>query len=128
MLDNPDVGLRINPEVEFDEKGEIIWRLVGVCDLRWGSNKEDGKSVTGYILCFMGVPVVWKLKAQNFVLLSSSESEHVSISELVKEVLFVLQILDSLQIKVELPVKMYNDNMGAINMVQLMLRELEPGT
>ena len=46
------------------------------------------------------------------------------ISELVKEVLFVLQILDSLQIKVELPVKIYNNNMGAVNMV----RNNAPGT
>jgi hypothetical protein len=48
----------------------------------------------------------------------------VSISELVKEVLFVLQILESMKIKVELPVKIYNDNMGAINMV----RNNAPGT
>ena len=54
VLDNPDAGLRIDPEVESNEKGEIIWRLVGVCDLTWGSNKEDGKSAMGHILCFMG--------------------------------------------------------------------------
>ena len=41
-----------------------------------------------------------------------------AISELVKEALFVLQTLEDVHIEVELPVKTFVDNMGAINVVR----------
>ena len=99
-LDGPNVGLRMNPKVTFNDKGEVMWRLDGTCNSTWGSNGEDRKSVTGHILCFIGVLVAWKLKSQQNVSLSSSEAECVAISELVKEALFVLQILEDMHIKV----------------------------
>ena len=40
------------------------------------------------------------------------------ISELVKEILFLMQILEHLNIEVELPVKVYVDNVGAIYMTR----------
>ena len=44
--------------------------------------------------------------------LSSSEAECVAMSELLKGVPFVLQILEDMCVKVELPVKIFVDNMG----------------
>ena len=88
VIDNPDVGWKCKPMVEFDEKGKILWKMSGISDATWGSNKEDGRSVTGYVLYFMGVPIAWKSKAQKHCSLSSSESEYIAISELVKEVQF----------------------------------------
>ena len=88
VIDNPDVGWKCKPVVEFDKKGKILWKMSGISDATWGSNKEDGKSVTGYVLYFMGVPIAWKSKAQKHCSLSSSESEYIAISELVKEVQF----------------------------------------
>jgi len=111
-------GLRIKPEVELDESGNIIWTLCGYCDSTWGSDPDDGKSVSGYIMYFMGVPIVWKSKTQRHVTLSSTEAEHCSSTELVKEMLYVKQILESLDIEVRLPMKIYIDNIGAIQMVR----------
>ena len=59
---------------------------------------------------------MWKSKAQKGVTLSSSEAEFVALSEAVKEVLFVLRLLNSMGIKVELPIKVMVDNKGAIFM------------
>ena len=112
------MGLRINPKVMFNDKGEVMWRLDGACDSTWGSNEEDSRSVTWCVLHFMGVLVAWKSKSQPNVSLSSSEAECVSISELVKETSFALKILEDVCIKVEPPVKIFVDNMGAINMVR----------
>ena len=58
--------------------------------------------------------MAWKLKSQPNVSLSSSEAECVAISEQIKEALFALQILEDVCVKVELPVKNFVDNMGAI--------------
>ena len=63
-----------------------------------------------------GVPIVWRSKQQKTVALSSSEAEFVAISEAVKEILFVLQLLRTMGIPVEIPVKVRVDNMGAIFM------------
>ena len=65
-----------------------------MCNSMWGSNEEDGKSATGHVLHFEGVPVTWKSNCQPNVSLSSSEAECLVTSELVKEALFVLQIME----------------------------------
>ena len=62
-------------KVTFNDKGEVFWRLDGMCDSMWGSNKEDGKSVTQHLSCFVGVPVTQKSKTQLNVSLSSSKTE-----------------------------------------------------
>jgi hypothetical protein len=65
-----------------------------------------------------GVPIIWRSKQQKSVALSSSEAEFVVASEAVKEVIFVLQVLESMAIKVKTPVVVCVDNMGAIYMTE----------
>ena len=63
---------------------------------------------------FFGVPGVWKSKIMKNVVLSTTESEYVAVSEVVKEIRFLYQMLRSLEIKVPLPFKVQVDNVGAI--------------
>ena len=60
----------------------------------------------------------WKSKAQRSVTLSSTEAEWIALSEAVKEIIFVLQLLESLGIKVNLPITVRVDNTGAIFMAK----------
>ncbi len=53
---------------------------------------------------------------QRSVTLSSSKAEWVALSEAVKEIMFVLQLLESMKIKVKLPITVQVDNVGAIFM------------
>ena len=62
----------------------------------------------------MGVPICWKSKGQKNVTLSSSEAEFVAISEALKEIKFVYQLLESMGIEVSYPITVYVDNIGAI--------------
>ena len=48
------------------------------------------------------------------VTLSSSEAEHVALSEAAKEVKFVCQVLKSVNLNVQLPIVIRVDNIGAI--------------
>ena len=118
VLETPLIGLKIKPEIVQDINGKVVWTLRGICDATWGSDPDDGRSVTGYILFFMGFPIVWKSKTQNSVVLSSAEAEYVSSTELVKDMLWVKQILEFMQIQIELPMKVYIDNISAIHMVR----------
>ena len=113
-----NVGLKIKPQWEVDKHGRIKWILWGITDAAFASSPDDMRSVSGHILFFMGVPILWKSKTQNSVVVSSSEAEFVAASELVKEIMFVIQILEHIGIEVELPVKIYIDNIGSIYMAR----------
>ena len=117
-IENKNVGLRIKPTWRVKDDGTILWWLKAISDSTWGSDPIDGRSVAGYILYFMGVPISWKSKTMNGVKLSSTEAEYCAASEVVKEIKFVIQILENLGINVELPVKVYVDNIGAIHIAR----------
>ena len=65
---------------------------------------------------FMDVPIIWKLKSQKSITLSSSEAEYVALLEAAKEIKFVYQLLLSIGIQVKLPIIVRVDNVGAIFM------------
>ena len=48
------------------------------------------------------------------VVLSTTESEYVAISEVVKEIKFIYQLWESMDVKVPLPIKVRVDNIRAI--------------
>ena len=48
------------------------------------------------------------------VVLSTTEAEYVAITEVVKEIKFVYQLLESMDVKVPLPTKVRVDNIAAI--------------
>jgi len=106
-------GLKIAPK---SPDGTMKWNLVSFSDSDWAGDKDNRRSINGFIMFLCGVPIVWRSKQQKTVALSSSEAEFVAISEAVKEILFVLQLLRTMGIPVEIPVKVRVDNMGAIFM------------
>ena len=66
----------------------------------------------------MDVAIAWKSKTMSRVALSSCEAEFGALSELIKTILFIMHILEHLEIEVELPIKVYIDNIGAIHMAR----------
>ena len=74
------------------------------------------QSISGFILYILGVPVSWQSKSQKRFSLSSSEVEYIALSEAVKEVMFIVQLLGNMKIAVKYPVMVRNDNVGAIFM------------
>ena len=74
-------------------------------DSDFANNKDTRYSVYGYIIYFCGVPLAWKSKSMKSVVLSTTEAECVSVSEMVKEIKFLYQMLRSMEIKVPLPKK-----------------------
>ena len=118
ILNTKNIGLKLAPRWTKDKSGRVIWVLRGISDSTWGSDPDDGRSVSGYALYFMDALILWKSKTQGHVALSSAEAEYISVSELVKEILFVMKILETLNVYVELPIKIQIDNIGAIHMAR----------
>ena len=64
----------------------------------------------------MNVPIFWKSKAQKAIALSSSEAEYYAMAEAAKEIRFIVQVLESLNIIIIKPIIVHVDNIGAIFM------------
>ena len=89
-----------------------IWKLKALSDSDFGNDKDTSYSVYGYIIYFCCVPVSWKSKSMKSVVLSPTEAEYVAVSEVVKEIKFLYQMLRSMEITVPLPIKVQVDNVG----------------
>ena len=113
VLDTKTKGLKMVPTMSGQG---LTWNIVLYSDSDWAGDKDNRRSVSGFIMFLCGVPIMWRSKQQKTVALSSSEAEYVALSESVKEILFVVMILESVGIKVEKPVVVRVDNMGAIYM------------
>ena len=71
-------------------------------------------SVFGYIIYMCGIPITWRSKGMKSVVLSTTEAEYMALSEVVKELKFIVQLLQTMNSKVELPITVHVDNVGAI--------------
>ena len=83
----------------------------------FASDKETCISVMGYVIYFMGVPVAWQSHGQKHIVISTAEAEYVAISKVVTTLKFIVMVLQSMEIEVELPITVYFDNIGAIFLV-----------
>ena len=90
--------------------------LTGYTDSNYASDKGSRKSVSGVAIYFCGGLVSWQLKAQQCTTLSSTEAEYVACSQGATEMEFVRQILESMGVRVKLPMLLNVDNTGAINL------------
>jgi hypothetical protein len=101
----------MKPEKENKETG---WTFVAFSDSDYAGDSESIIRIAGFILYLLGVPVDWKSKGRKGVTLSSSKAEFVALSEAAKEVKVVFQDMRSMEVKVDLPIIVRVDNVGAI--------------
>lgn len=86
--------------------------LVGYCDSDWGADKNDRKSITGYVFMLAGAAITWKSKKQQTVALSSTEAEYMALGDAVKEVLWLTQLLKHVGLSINKPPVIFEDNEG----------------
>ena len=92
----------------------LIWYMKAYCDASYASDPDKRLSVTGFLIYFCGALVSWKSKLQQSQSLSSTEAEYIAIADVVKEIMYVRNILTSVGITVALPIIVRVDNLGAI--------------
>ena len=109
VLETKTLGLRMVPIFS-----DGVWKLEALSDSDFANDKDTRYSVYGYIIYFCGVPVAWKSKSMKSGVLPTTEAEYVAVSEVVKEIKFLYQMLRSMVIKVPLPIKVQVDKVGAI--------------
>jgi hypothetical protein len=88
---------------------------IGYSDADWGGDRSDRKSTTGFCVLLNNNLISWNTKKQPTVALSSSESELMAMVEVMKEVLWVKQLLGELDIPNDTPTVRV-DNQSTIKM------------
>ena len=61
----------------------------------------------------MGIPITWQSHRQKGIVISTTKAEYVSLSEVVTTFMFIVMVLQSMEIEVALPITVYVDNIGA---------------
>ena len=96
------------------EKDKLEFKCM--CDSDYAGDKDICLSVTGYCIYINGCLISWKSQAQKCQTLSSTEAKYVTLSEICCKLLFVKMILEFLGEKIEYPITIYCDNVGAIHL------------
>jgi hypothetical protein len=108
LASEKDKGLKI------EANRDPVWTIEAYSDSDFAGDKDDRKSITGYVVFVCGVAVSWKSKGQPNVTLSSTEAEYVALCETVREVKFISQLLETLNLIYPRPIKVKVDNIGAV--------------
>jgi ribonuclease HI len=90
--------------------------LVSYVDADWASH-SDRKSVSGSVFEVFGNTVGWKTNKQSTVALSSTEAEFNAVTQGLKELCWLHNMLSEIGVNVSEPIMMYEDNQSCIAMV-----------
>ena len=90
-------------------------------------DRDMARSCHGYIIKYMGCPIMWKSQLQMEIALSSTESEYTGLSYALREAIPMMELLKEMKLT-GLPVtpadadvhcQVFKDNSGAIEMAQV---------
>ena len=96
--------------------GEPDLKLVGYSDSSFQSDRDDSKSVSGFVFTLNGGAICWKSSKQATVADSVCEAEYIAASDAAKEAVWLRKFLGELGVAPSLdgPVPVYCDSTGAI--------------
>ena len=101
-------------------KGKVgsMVKIEGYTDADWGGDLADRKSTSGYAVLINGNVVSWASKKQRVVALSTAEAEWIAVTECVKEMKWMMQLMGELGYTVETPMTVYEDNQSTIKICE----------
>ena len=112
----PNRGWCLNPTVGWDGSKDFAHRISGRSDSDYAANTDDRRSVSGGRTFLNECPIIVRSSTQKTVSLSVTESEGSAGVMVAQDMLFALRLLEALGLKVELPMLLEMDNMGAVHL------------
>ena len=67
--------------LRYTDSGSRSIKVEFFPDSDWGSNVDDRRSVSGYVVCVNGNPISWLSRAQKSTALSSRKTKFMALSE-----------------------------------------------
>ena len=91
-----------------------LWQLALYVDSNHAADPDNRKSRYGYLILANGCPVAFGTGMRNKCSASTPEAEYVALAHGLKELLWCIQILTAMGVKIQLPVPVYEDNQTCI--------------
>ena len=135
LLGTKDKGLIMKPDPSKSIKVFADADFCGLFDSETAHfDPVTAKSCTGYIIKFMGCPIIWASKLQTETALSTCEAEYISCSESLHAVIPIMNLLDEVHLlnivrlapDTKIYCKLFCDNNGACELLKL--RKVRPCT
>ena len=86
-------------------------------DADWGGYSNDRKSTTDYVIRLYGNVIHCKSKKQKCVTKASTFAEYLTLSEAADELIFIKEMVKTLNVRIDKSIKFYEDNSGTIKAV-----------
>jgi hypothetical protein len=107
---SPELGLHFSPTPSAQQH-----LLEGYCDASHGSERTDGRSVSGYLFMVHGCLVSWYAVRQKSVAISTMEAEYMALSDACREGIGLKHLLVEVGEMGDLdPILLHEDNQAAI--------------
>ena len=116
LVGMPKRGLLLNPVGECENDPNFKFTIAGLSDSDYAKDPERRRSVSGYSTFLNEAAVTMKSRMQGCVTLSVTEAEYVSGTHCVQDMLFLMRVLQSIGLMVFLPMILYIDNKGAVDL------------
>lgn len=92
--------------------------LVGYTDSDWAGDKNDRKSISGYVFKVFGNTVSWASRKQATVSLSSTEAEYISLGQGISEAKWLRSLLNEIGVECVSPTIIQVDNQSCIRVAE----------
>ena len=116
--DTKERGWELKPNRKWDGKDQsFLFKIRGKSDSNYATCKETRRSITGYLVWLEESLIAVKSGMQKIVALSVTEAEVIALVQCVQEMMYMRKVLESIMLKVELPMTVEVDNKGAVDLV-----------
>ena len=109
----PHFGIRYT-QLPGWKQGEPL-QLTGCCDTSF-ADLHDCKCSYSYFVLLNGCLISWVAKVMKIVLLLTAEAEYFVLTEVIKEILGVKNVLKTVGLKVKIPISVYCNNLPVIHL------------
>ena len=92
--------------------------LESFSDSGFATSKTDPRSQAGRIHMLNGGPICWRSQTMDLIAHSTTEAEYMALDEAVKDIVCLRSLLSDIGCRQKVPTTLWNDNQGAIAMVQ----------
>jgi hypothetical protein len=112
-----EAGLLLKPSQKWNGSNGHQFCIRGKSDSDYAKNTQTRRSVSGYVVYLEDAPTMHRSATQKTVALSSCKAELNAAVLCVQDMMYQRNTLESIILKVELPMILEMDNKGAVNIV-----------
>jgi hypothetical protein len=118
-VNTKEFGILVDPDGEWNGRTDNNqhFEILGISDSDYAKDIVTQKSVSGYIVFLNKSLISTRSKMQECVTLSVAEAELMALIACVQEMIHVKQLIESMKLKVKLPMEIRVDNKGAKDLV-----------